>query len=104
MIPRLIYKILTHEEWKKFKQKKNFFTGLDMRSGFVHLSTKKQVDDTIKKYFFDYSILVLVGFKSADLKKSLKWETSRDGNLFPHFYGKLDLKKVYNYKIIRQSL
>ena len=104
MIPKLIYKIFTHDEWKNFKKKKKSFNILDIKSGFVHLSTKKQVNGTIKKYFFDHSILVLVGFKFADLKKNLKWEISRDGNLFPHFYGKLDIKKVYNYKIIRQPL
>ena len=104
MIPRFIYKILTHEEWKNFKKRKIFLNSLDVKSGFVHLSTKKQVNGTINKYFFDYSILVLVSFKFADLKKNLEWEISRDGNLFPHFYGKLDIKKVYNYKIIRQPL
>ncbi len=104
MITKLIYKIFTHEEWKNFQSKNFFFNSLDAKSGFVHLSTKKQVKGTIKKYFFDQSILVLVSFKLADLKKNLKWEISRDGNLFPHFYGTLDIKKVYNFKIIRQSL
>ena len=46
MIPNLIYKIFTHDEWKNFKKKKKSFNILDIKSGFVHLSTQETMLET----------------------------------------------------------
>ena len=87
---KFVYRVLKRNEFNQFK-KTEVFTGnfLDKQSGFVHLSTRKQISETVKKYFFDEKDIVLVRFKVADFRHKLKWEKSRNKELFPHFYGTL---------------
>lgn len=68
-----------------------FFTGSadDVRDGFIHLSNADQLPGTLAKYFRDQTDLTLIGFNSAALGNALKWEASRGGALFPHYYGAL---------------
>ena len=87
---KFVYRVLKGMNLINLK-KTEVFTGnfLDKQSGFVHLSTRKQISETVKKYFFDEKDIVLVRFKVADLRHKLKWEKSRNKELFPHFYGTL---------------
>ena len=48
----VIYKICSHDEWDNAK-KCGIYQGSkdDQRDGFIHFSTKEQVDGTLKKHF-----------------------------------------------------
>jgi len=87
-----------------FIQKKIFFFGnkLDLNSGFIHLSTKNQIKVTLINYFEKDKILVIVGFKVCLLKEKLRWEFSRNKEIYPHFYGSLSYDKINNYRIIKR--
>jgi uncharacterized protein (DUF952 family) len=67
------------------------FTGSadDMRDGFIHLSALDQLSGTLARHFKGKSDLVLVAFESSELGTDLKWERSRNGELFPHLYASL---------------
>ncbi len=67
---------------------------MDLDSKFIHLSTKKQVSGTIEKYFNKEKYLFIVKFETSDLGRSLKWERSRNSDLFPHYYGVLEFNLV----------
>ena len=102
-----VYKILTHDEWKVSKEKGFILTDLDTKDGFIHLSTAKQLAGTLFYYFEDYETLILVQFNSNDLGKELVFEDpipkgNRNGK-FPHFYSKLDVKKISNYWEIKRG-
>ena len=86
-----------------FIQKKKTFFGskLDLDSGFIHLSTKNQVNKTLINYFKNDKILVIVGFKACLLKEKLRWEFSRKKEIYPHFYGSLNYDKINNYRFIK---
>jgi len=86
-----------------FIQKKKTFFGskLDLDSGFIHLSTKNQVKKTLINYFKNDKILVIVGFKAYFLKDKLRWEFSRNKEIYPHFYGSLNYDKINNYRFIK---
>ena len=62
----------------------------DLGDGFIHLSTFAQVAETAAKHFRGQDDLIIVAFDAATLGLTLKWETSRGGALFPHYYGRLD--------------
>lgn len=85
-----VYKIVPSASWAAAVAI-GFFDGSsdDQREGFIHLSNKAQVDGTLRKYFRDQVNLVLIAFDSADLAPLLRWEASRGGDLFPHYYGRL---------------
>jgi uncharacterized protein (DUF952 family) len=88
---RTIYKVCTAEEWAE-AQRNGKFVGseVDLRDGFIHFSTREQLDETAAKHFSHLRGLVLVTVDADQLGPSLKWEPSRGGALFPHLYAPLD--------------
>ena len=46
-----VYKILTEEEWRQGKASSKIITKLDLKDGFVHLSTASQLNASLSLYF-----------------------------------------------------
>jgi uncharacterized protein (DUF952 family) len=87
----LIFKIVTTAEWGA-AERTGIFHGapIDVRDGFIHLSTMAQVVETAARHFHGQEDLLLVAFEETALGPALRWEKSRGGALFPHLYGALD--------------
>jgi uncharacterized protein (DUF952 family) len=66
----------------------------DVRDGFIHFSTASQVAETAKRHFFGQTGLFLIAVDADALGDALRWEPSRNEELFPHLYGELDLGAV----------
>lgn len=64
---------------------------VDRADGFIHLSAEEQVLETARLYFAGRDDLVVLGFEAAALGPALRWEASRGGALFPHYYGALSM-------------
>jgi uncharacterized protein (DUF952 family) len=62
---------------------------VDLRDGYIHLSTAEQIAETAARHFAGQNDLVLVAVDAAVLGDKLKWEPSRGGALFPHLYADL---------------
>ena len=95
-----VYKICTDEDWNKFKQNK-FWKGSkkDIEDGFIHLSSKEQVNLTLKRYFNNQENLILLTVKTENLE-NLVWEKSTTGENFPHLYSNLQIENVLDSKEI----
>ena len=65
---------------------------VDVRDGFIHLSTAAQVRETAARHFAGMDDLLLVAVDTSAVP--LRWEPSRGGDLFPHLYGDLPLSAV----------
>lgn len=86
----MIYKLLTWDEWATAGTAGRFDgSGVDRRDGYVHFSTAAQVVETARRYFTGVTDLTLLTVDPAQLGESLRWEPSRDGDLFPHLYAPL---------------
>jgi uncharacterized protein (DUF952 family) len=86
----LIYKIMTAAAWDEAMARGRFDgASVDLADGFMHFSTRAQVEETAAKHFAGRSGLILVGVEEADLGEKLVYEVSRGGALFPHLYGPL---------------
>ena len=98
---KFVYRILKPNEWNEFK-KKNFFYGNsnDIDSGFIHLSTKQQVEDTVKIHFKDCKEVVVLKLDVSEINENLRWEKSRNDSFFPHLYNHICISNVKNFKII----
>lgn len=93
----IVYKIVSKVNWTNFiktgaKECKGFEN--DLRDGFIHLSTHKQLYPTfIKKYNptdkKKFNVLAI------DLKECehVKWELAKNGIIYPHLYSPLILNK-----------
>jgi uncharacterized protein (DUF952 family) len=90
-----VYKIVSRSEWAE-AEKAGQFTGspLDLADGFIHLSARQQTEKTAALYFADRSDLLLLSVDAASLGDTLRWEKSRDGQLFPHVYGVIEMSSV----------
>lgn len=91
----MIYKILREAEWRGFLAEGRFAGApVDLADGFIHFSKADQVEETARKHFAGLTGLVLVAVNPAMLGEALKYEVSRGGALFPHYFGTLDMAHV----------
>ena len=92
---RTIYKICPASAWRE-AERQGVYRGSadDARDGFVHFSTASQVAETARKHFFGQAGLFLIEIDADALGGALRWERSRNDELFPHLYGELDLGAV----------
>ena len=67
---------------------------LDKKDGFIHLSARYQLIGTINKHFFLVKKLYIICFSTNSLNKNLKWEITRNGEFFPHYFGYLKFEKI----------
>jgi uncharacterized protein (DUF952 family) len=90
-----VYKILPAALWRE-AERAGCLRGSadDRRDGFIHFSTAAQVEETAARHFAGIADLLLLSVDATHLGDRLKWEPSRGGALFPHFYGDLDLAAV----------
>ena len=93
-ISNYVYRVFRKKELEEFRKSKLFRGNkLDINSGFIHLCTDQQIKETINKYFKTEQTYI-VKFKISDLEDSLKWEKSRNDEIFPHYYGMLESRFI----------
>ena len=104
-ISNYVYRVFRKEELEEFRKSKLFRGNkLDINSGFIHLCTDQQIKETINKYFKTEQTYI-VKFKTSDLEDSLRWEKSRNDEIFPHYYGILESRLIikitskYNHEL-----
>ena len=92
---KIIYKIMTHDQWQSFEQN-GFFEGalVDLEDGYIHFSTASQLSETLSRHFHGQTNLMLVSVEIVQLGNDLRYEPSRGGDLFPHLYAPLPVGAV----------
>lgn len=92
---RTIYKISAASAWRE-AERAGVYRGSadDARDGFIHFSTASQLTETVRKHYFGQTGLFLIAVDADALGEALRWEPSRNDELFPHLYGELDLGAV----------
>ena len=90
-----IYKISPASAWRE-AERQGVYRGSadDARDGYIHFSTASQVAETARKHYFGQTGLFLIAVDADALGDALRWERSRNDELFPHLYGELDLGAV----------
>ncbi|MES2197332.1 MAG: DUF952 domain-containing protein [Pseudomonadota bacterium] len=92
---RRIYKICPASAWRE-AERQGVYRGSadDARDGFIHFSSPTQVAETARKHFAGQTGLFLIAVDADALGDALRFEPSRNDELFPHLYGELDLGAV----------
>lgn len=90
-----VYKICPASAWRE-AERQGVYRGSadDARDGFIHLSSAAQVAGTAQRHFFGQRALFLIEIDGDVLGDALRWEASRNDELFPHLYAELDLGAV----------
>ncbi len=98
MMDKFVYKILIPEDWESFRVRGEYLgSAHDKRDGFIHLSNRAQMQGTLDKHYKDTREVIIIEFEAAKMSEALKYEASRDGALFPHLYGPLDLAHMTQF-------
>lgn len=95
-MPELVYKICSRAAFRAAEATGELQPSADdARDGYIHLSSETQVRGTLELHFRGQRALVLLSVAVDRLpESSLRWEPSRDGQLFPHLYGPLPVSAV----------
>jgi uncharacterized protein (DUF952 family) len=90
-----VYKICERAEWRAAEAAGQFLgSAVDRRDGFIHFSSAAQAAETAAKHFAGQADLMLIAVDGDALGVALKWERSRNDDLFPHLYGPLPMRAV----------
>jgi len=84
-----VYKILAKEDWHRAQALGYTQTALDEGDGYVHLSTRAQVAETLALHYTGQSEVHLLEYIAEEMGGPMRWEESRGGQLFPHYYAAL---------------
>ncbi len=84
-----IYKVLTKEQWAAAEAGALIRAPVDVEDGYVHFSTRTQLQETLAKWFRGVEGCVLASFDADVFEHQLKWEKARGGDKFPHVYGEV---------------
>lgn len=84
-----VYKILSPDDWETARRLGYTQTALDENDGYVHLSTRAQVAETLALHYNNQANVRLLEYVVEELGVPVRWEESRGGQLFPHLYSKL---------------
>jgi uncharacterized protein (DUF952 family) len=86
---QVAYKVLTADEWAALDAGAFQGAPIDKADGFIHLSTASQLTETVDRHFSGQKGLAIAAIDLAALGDAVRWEPSRNGQLFPHVYGHL---------------
>lgn len=84
---KIIYHITEKEYFEAQMLQGNYISPSFETEGFIHLSTQKQVENTLKRYYSGKTGLVLLQIDAEKMKDNLKYELASNGEYFPHIYG-----------------
>jgi uncharacterized protein (DUF952 family) len=95
MTQPLIYHMCRIAEWQAAETAGAYAgSSQDAADGFIHFSTASQIVASAARHRAGQSDLVLLAVDPAPLGAALRWEKSRNGELFPHLYGALAVAAV----------
>jgi uncharacterized protein (DUF952 family) len=95
MPDRIAYKVMSATDLEQMQRDGSFRgTPADISDGYIHLSCASQLTVTLEKHFSGVTGLVLATVDLSRLGDAVRWEPSRDGQLFPHIYGVLTIDAV----------
>ena len=96
-----VYKSLSAQDWAVAEQLGHSQTALDEGDGYVHLSTREQVHETLRLHYAGQDQVRLLEYIVEEMGLPVRWEESRGGELFPHLYATLYINAAKRSWILR---
>jgi uncharacterized protein (DUF952 family) len=94
----IAFKVLTAGQLAELEDQEAFAGAPgDLADGYIHMSTAAQLDETVARHFAGQTDLTIAAVDLDALGEAVRWEVSREGQLFPHLYGTLTLDSLVAY-------
>ena len=97
------YHMTTPEQWAIYADKDYYEAESLATEGFIHCSYEAQLQESLDRYFGGVPTVIVVKIDPNLLTSKLVIETSRNGELFPHIYGKLNKSAIIEQLNVEQS-
>ena len=95
MTDGLIFHMCRRDEWQEAAACGRYpGSTQDRVDGFIHFSTADQIVESARRHRAGQDGLVLLAVDPAAVGPDLRWEPSRDGQLFPHLHGALPVSAI----------
>ena len=94
--PEFVYRLASREEWRAAQSSGAVpKRDIDLKDGYVHLSTREQVLETARLHFAGADDLLALEISSSRIADDLKFELApKRGEAFPHLYRDLTREDV----------
>lgn len=89
-----ILHIATPDEWAAAQQSGTIRPPSLDTEGFVHCSTREQLDTTLARHFRGAGPLLALVLDASVVEPHLRWEESHPGERFPHVYAPIPASAV----------
>ena len=99
---QFIYHIADTTQWGLANASGEYIHPSLAKEGFIHCSTRTQVEATANLYFANESDLLLLCIDISKLIPPLKYELASRGEEFPHIYGRINVDSVIETKTIQR--
>jgi uncharacterized protein (DUF952 family) len=96
-----ILHIATPDEWAAARRAGVIHPASLDTEGFVHCSTRAQLDATLGRHFRGTGPLVALTLDPDAIAADLRWEQSRPGERFPHVYAPIPAAAVVAVEEVR---
>lgn len=93
---RVILHICKREQWEKAKLDGVYCADTLDSHGFIHCSTYEQIIRVANDQFLGQKGLVLLCIVVSKVRSKIRYELSRNDELYPHIYGPLNIDAVTN--------
>jgi uncharacterized protein (DUF952 family) len=100
---RVAYKVLTAGQWAALQTGQFRGAPVDVADGFIHLSTARQLHETVDRHFAGQNDLVIAAVDLSRLGDLVRWEPSRHDQLFPHLYCPLAIGMVLDHRPLERD-
>jgi uncharacterized protein (DUF952 family) len=98
---KIIYHIVTTTDWDLQKSNATYTAASLAMEGFIHCSTREQLDATIQRYYAQEKAVIVLHIDTTKLLPELKYELAPSVNqLFPHLFGELNREAVVEVELV----
>lgn len=99
----MIYHITTSGWWNKHSLLNEYASETLHQEGFIHCSTRDQVEGVLKRYYANQNDLLLLHIDPILLRAEVKFEVASIGQSFPHVYGDINKDAIVKVETIDPS-
>ena len=90
----MIFHVCIQAEWEKAQEVGEYRGDTLETQGFIHCSSEGQIDRIVKALSEKRNDLLLLRIAVFNLRSPTRYERSRDGELYPHVYGPIQIDAV----------
>lgn len=97
----VIYHVTTRKEWLLCEKANEYVPAAFEKEQFVHCCRSNQLEGVLDRYFSGKNDLMVLELKTSGMRALIRYESSGNGEFFPHVHGPIPKSSILRVKKIR---